>query len=323
MPAEARLMLLDRAAVEQLLPAQDAMDAVHEAFLLHGRDEGRNFPVVREQLATGGVFGIKSGDVPSQSLLGFKAAGFWPRNREVGGEPHQATILLIDPATGRPLCVIDGNIVTTLRTGAAGAIGLQSLARPDSRRATVFGTGVQATVQLAFALRVLPHLRHVRYVTHDRQPNAEFEARFRSDCTLEFTGDANGAVADSDVVITATPGQGALFAADAVRPGTHLNCVGSDTRGKRELPDGLLERARLVVDDREQALRLGELQWAPATHCDQLGDLLSGRATFARSPDDVTVFDMTGLSLQDLTTARLVYRRALDTGAGVQVPWPW
>jgi ornithine cyclodeaminase/alanine dehydrogenase-like protein (mu-crystallin family) len=85
--------------------------------------------------------------VPAQALLGFKAAGFWPANRRVGGEPHQATILLMDPATGRPLCVIDGNAVTTQRTGAAGALGLRQLARPDSRRLTVFGTGVQARVQ--------------------------------------------------------------------------------------------------------------------------------------------------------------------------------
>lgn len=116
-PAKATLLLLDKNVVEQLLTPDEVTVAVREAFLLHAQREGRVFPVVRERLSTGGVFGIKSGDVPSQSLLGFKAAGFWPRNRELGSEPHQATILLFDPATGRPLCVIDGNAITTVRTG--------------------------------------------------------------------------------------------------------------------------------------------------------------------------------------------------------------
>ena len=89
--AEATLLLLDKDAVEQLLAPAEVTQVVREAFLLHGRREGRVFPVVREKLASGGIFGIKSGDVPSQGLLGFKAAGFWPRNRELGGEPHQAT----------------------------------------------------------------------------------------------------------------------------------------------------------------------------------------------------------------------------------------
>ena len=151
MRAEATLLLLDKDAVEQLLTPGEVTQAVREAFVLHARREGRVFPVVREKLATGGVFGIKSGDVPSQGLLGFKAAGFWPDNRGLGGEPHQATILLFDPATGRPQCVIDGNAITTVRTGAAGGLGLATLARQDSKRLTVFGTGVQARSQLRFA----------------------------------------------------------------------------------------------------------------------------------------------------------------------------
>lgn len=109
MQSEACLLLVDKSAVEALLLPDDVTTAVREAFTLHSEGEGRVFPVVREALSTGGIFGIKSGDVQSQSLLGFKAAGFWRANRTLGGEPHQATIMLFDPATGRPVCVIDGN----------------------------------------------------------------------------------------------------------------------------------------------------------------------------------------------------------------------
>jgi ornithine cyclodeaminase len=125
------------------------------------------------------------------------------------------------------------------------------------------------------------------------------------------------------VVITATPGAGALFDLGAVRPGTHLNCVGADTNGKRELPDGLLQRVHLFVDDRAQASQIGETQWAPNTPCVELGDLLTKDAQFNRGRDDITVFDMTGLALQDLTVARMLYNCACESGLGNALAWPW
>jgi alanine dehydrogenase len=323
MRSEARLLLVDKGAVEALLLPDDVMAAVREAFSLHSEGEGRVFPVVREALSTGGIFGIKSGDVQSQGLLGFKAAGFWPANRTLGGEPHQATNLLFDPATGRPTCVIDGNAITTARTGAAGGLGLQLLARPESEAACVFGTGVQAQVQLRYALRLTPALRQVRYLTWNGEPDAAFEQAFSSLCTLAHARNADEAVAASDIVITATPGKGPLFDAAAVRPGTHINSVGADTRGKRELPEGLLQRVRLVVDDRQQARQIGESQWAPQLACEELGDLLTGKAVLQRAPGDITVFDMTGLALQDLTVARHIHRRALADGLGTSIAWPW
>ena len=289
MAQSAKLLLLDKNQVESLLKPDDVLAAVSDAFKLHSLGEGRVFPVVRERLPTGGVFGIKSGDVASQGLLGFKAAGFWANNRALGGEPHQATLLLFDQETGRPLCVIDGNQVTTLRTGAAGGLGLLQFARRDSTQLCVFGTGVQAQIQTRFALRLLPKLQTIRYASVDGQPDERFEAVIKAaiaasatDCTVSHVTDPDAAVAASDIVITATPGAGALFSLDAVRPGTHLNCVGADTAGKRELPAGLLARVRLFVDDATQAREIGETQWAKETPCTTLGDLLTGKACFDR-----------------------------------------
>ena len=323
MPSEAQLLLLAGPQVQPLLGRDEVAAAVREAFVLHSRGQGRVFPVVRERLATGGVFGIKSGDVEAQSLLGFKAAGFWPRNRDRGGEPHQATVMLFDPATGRPTCLIDGNAITTARTGAAGRLGLELLARPDSTSVCVFGTGVQARIQLELALDLLPGLAAVRYATSRGVPDPDFEAAFAGRCRPVHAPDADAAVAASDIVITATPGGGPLFSAAAVRPGTHVNAVGADTRGKRELPEGLLARARVFVDDREQSRRIGEGQWCDAPDATEIGDLLAAGAGLARSAQDITVFDMTGLALQDLTVARMLYRRAVDEGHGTPIPWPW
>lgn len=322
-PADAQLLLLDKHAVESLLLPADVLAATREAFVRHSQGEGRVFPLVRERLATGGVFGIKSGDVGAQSLLGFKAAGFWPGNLARGADAHQATIMLIDPATGRPTCLIDGNAVTTERTGAAGGLGLQ-LARQDSRTVCVFGTGVQAQAQLRYALRQLPGLRQVFYATASGGPKAAFEAMFAGGpCAISHAADVNAAVAQSDVVITATTGKGPLFELAALQPGTHINAVGSDTKGKRELPEGLLTGARVFVDDAAQSRSIGELQWAPDIACTEIGDVLSGKATFVRGAGDITVFDMTGIALQDLTVARLLEQRARLAGKGQSIAWPW
>ncbi|NVD70297.1 ornithine cyclodeaminase family protein [Duganella sp. BJB488] len=320
----AQLLLLDRYQAAALLRPDEVLASVRAAFLLHAVGEGRNFPLVREALPQG-VFGIKSGGVARMELLGMKAAGFWPGNRRYGADGHQATIMLFDPASGRPQCLIDGVAVTTERTAAAGALGLLALARPDSAALCVFGTGVQGGAQLDYALRALPGLRTVRYRTSDGRRDAKFEARFAQRCDIAPGGGADAMVADSDIVITATTGRGPLFSPQAVRPGTHLNCVGSDTRGKRELPAGLLARASVWVDDLTQALAIGELQWAPQTPGKEFGDLLAagGPARQGVAAGAVTIFDMTGIALQDLLVARMLQQRAVATGTGTSVAWPW
>lgn len=203
MPDNAELLLLDRDAVATLLTPEEVAKAVHESFVLHSARKGRVFPVVREALPGGGIFGIKSGDVPSSSLLGFKAAGFWPQNRAVAGEPHQATVALFDPATGRPLCIMDGNAITTARTAAAGELGLRALARPDSTSLCVFGPGVQGQAQLRAALRALRSVQHIWYVTFNGERDHAFERLFESECQITLARDPDVAVSESDVVITA------------------------------------------------------------------------------------------------------------------------
>ena len=323
MRSDAKLRLLDKHAVNELVVYSEVLDAVKQAFTLHTQALGKNFPVVREVLGEQDIFGIKTGYVQSRDLLGFKAAGFWPSNRHSGGDAHQATILLIDPHTGRPQCVIDGNAITTLRTSAAGALGISLLARPDSKRISVFGTGVQGRAQLGLALQVMPSLQQATYVTRSGRPNPEFEALFSCCCKVVHNADGDAAVADADIVITCTPGRGALFQASSVRPGTHLSCVGTDTIGKRELPVELLRNSTVFVDDCDQASRLGEMQWAPNLSSAEIGTLLTGSGCFVRKSDEITIFDMTGIALQDLILARTLFERAEGNNAGQLISWAW
>jgi ornithine cyclodeaminase len=181
---------------------------------------------------------------------------------------------------------------------------------------------VQARIQVTFALELVPTLRKVNYVTSNGAPNPGFENSFAGRCDISHAPDGDAAVAASDIVITATPSTTALFNLDAVQPGLHINCVGTDTKGKRELPPGLLVRGRLFVDDRVQARLIGESQWMPDRPCVEFGDLLCSKVQIKRESDDITIFDMTGLALQDLMVARGLQESAVARGVGHRIPWP-
>lgn len=316
------LVLLDAPTLERLLTPELAIRAVREAFRLHAARADRRFPVLREPLREG-VFGIKAGAVEGRGLLGFKAAGFWPDNGRWGADAHQATVILLDPRCGRPLAVLDGNRITAARTAAAGYWGIEALARRDARTLTVFGTGVQALVQVEFALRARPGIEEILYVSADRGRRPAFEAAVAAPGrTVRAEADADAAARGADIVITTTPSRAPLFAASALRAGTHVNAVGADTRGKRELPEGLLERASVFVDDLGQSRSLGELQWRPDAPASEIGEVLDGRRPGRECADSLTVLDLTGLGLQDLLTAHAALRAALASDQGRRVPWP-
>jgi len=322
-PVSNALLLIPAPDVLALLDRQATMDVVRQAFVQHSAGTGRVFPMIRESVGANAVFGIKAGDIAMSNVLGFKAAGFWPANAAVSRGAHQATIMLFDPATGRPVCLLDGNHVTTLRTGAAGAIGIDLFARQDIERVCVFGTGVQAQIHLEYAQQVRPSLRSVTYITPTGEPDAAFEAANTHRCRIQHAADADRAVGQADLVITATPSRTPLFSNGAVRAGTHINAVGADTVGKRELPEGLLPRASLFVDDARQSSTVGEGQWAPDCPATEIGAVIQRDIPYARAPDAITVFDMTGLALQDLVVAQMLFDRARETQRGMEIVWPW
>ncbi len=320
------LLVLNADDLKQLIEPQSVIAAVREAFELHSSEQGDTYPVVREPLGMGpapAVFGIKSGAIESQRLVGLKAAGFWNHNHSIGAPAHQATIVLIDSHTGRAQAVLDGNLITTARTGAAGYWGISLLAAQAAQRICVFGTGVQATVQLEYALRARPEASQVSYVSYNTLPDAAFEQHFSKLCELRHSTQANASVEAADIIITATPGRANLFDVAALRSGQHINAVGTDTRGKRELPQHALEQASHVwADDLTQSRELGECQWSPGIEVKEIGELLLKRHSYTRCAADRTVFDMTGLALQDICTAKMLVNMAQERGLGQRVAWP-
>jgi len=319
--------VLGSAELRSLLTLDVVVPAIEQAYVANSRGEAALYPVVREALPAGmGVFGIKSGRWPERDTLGLKAAGYWPGNGGRGLDNHQATVLLIDPATGVARALVDGNVITYIRTAAAGAIGARHLARSDARRAVVVGTGVQGDAQaraLAWWKPGLEILVHEPLDEPDRRRAVAFAARLTRDgIDCRAAGSLDEAILRADVVVTTTPSRQALIARAWLKAGTHINAMGADTRGKQEHEVETLRNARVVVDDWRQARELGECQHGiaaglfadapPAT----IGEVIAGTAPGRQGSDDLTLFDATGIALQDLAAAELAVRLAREHGLG-------
>ena len=258
-------------------------------------------------------FGIKSGDVASGTCLVSKPQASGRTNR-ARGEPHQATIALFDPYTGRPLCIMDGNAITTARTGAAGALGLQQLARPKHRdlRLWHWSTGDRAAQVCAEHAAPAMH-RPLR--EHFGEPNLDSRWHF---VTIAPSALPMTAMKLLPIATWSLPPHRWWRAVrrSSCPAGTHLTCVGTDTAGKA----GASARRAATCPYLRRRPRAGPhhrgCQWAPELPCTEIGGLLAGTAPFERSASDITVFDMTGTALQDLTVARFLYEHALAKGTG-------
>jgi len=319
--------VLSGADLAKLLTLSDVIPAIESAYLAAAQQAAQLYPVVREPLDTGGVFGIKSGYWPDQGSLGLKVAGYWPQNRERGLDNHQAMVVLVEPATGVPRAIIDGNFITAIRTSAAGAIGLKQLARTDVRTALIVGTGVQAEAQARALAWWQPGIEIMvsEPLDTDGQPMVQaFCARLegRGIC-CRVAGVLEEAAGAADVIVTTTPARKPVIHRDWLSPGVHVNAMGSDTAGKQEHQIDTLRDSLVIVDDWPQASRLGECQHAVAAglftdeqHPHSIGDIIAGKAPGRTSTSQMTLFDATGLALQDLAAAELAASLADQRQAG-------
>lgn len=196
------------------------------------------YPVIREPLrGSGGVFGIKSGYWPEKESLGLKVAGYWPHNRPKGMDNHQATVMLVEPATGVPRAIIDGNFITAIRTSAAGAIGLRYLAKPDACKVLVIGAGVQAEAQaraLDWWHRGIDISVFEPLDTGDQEMAAAFCVRLTDQgIACRPSGPLEAAARSAHVIVTTTPARVPVLRRDWLSPGVHVNAMGADTAGKQ------------------------------------------------------------------------------------------
>lgn len=290
----------------RLISHESAFKAVRKALIAAASADAKVFPAV---IAHGSdrrnTFSMKSGSTPE--LAGFKVGSFWPDNPSKGRPRHSSTVFLIDQDSGRIGAMIEALAVNAYRTAAADAVAAEALARPDSETLAIFGAGNQALFECCALARILP-LKRLHIVSRNGDKSKDFVSRLLSrDVKLEVqVSTAEEACRQADFIVTATPSRLPLFKAEWVRAGTHIAAMGSDAQGKQELPSELFERAKLFCDLPEQSIQIGEFQHVRDRIergefvLNAIGAVLEGRCSGRTARDDITVFDSSGIALQDL-----------------------
>jgi thiomorpholine-carboxylate dehydrogenase len=236
----------------------------------------------------------------ARDAMGAKLVSFYPVNEGGPLPTHMAIVILFDPATGEPLAVMDGRLITEMRTAAVSAAVTDALAAPESRVLALLGSGVQANAHLE-ALRQIRRFDDVR--VWSRTP--EHARRFAAEHGATSALDVESAVRGADVVVTATSAQEPLLRGAWLKPGAHVNAVGATRPNWRELDDDAMHHV-LVVDSREAALReSGDVILSKATIFAEAGELFAGTKPLPVA--ETTIFKSLGLAVEDLAAARLVY----------------
>ena len=309
-------LILTHADVADLLTMELAVPAVERAFLAHGSGEAEMPPKIYLPVERGD-FRAMPGSM--EGSAGLKWVNVHPENPSRHRLPAvMAVYILNDPETARPLAILDATLLTAFRTGAAGGVASKYLAKKHPRTIGFVGAGTQARA-LHAAHRIV--FGDFESVAADAIP--EVAERFAAEI-----GGRAGSIEDAagcDIVCTATPSRSPLVPAGAVRPGAHVNAMGADAPGKQELDPALLAKACVVVDDLVQATHSGEVNVPIATGAfsedriyASLGDIVAGKKP-GREGNEITVFDSTGLAVQDLALARVLYDEARRRGTGTAI----
>ena len=311
--------------IADLMSREAAFEAVEQVFAAMARKDAYNFPVIREAIGhEDALYGFKGGFDRSGNTLGLKAGGYWPHNLEKRGLiNHQSTVFLFDPDTGKASAMVGGNLLTALRTAAASSVSIKHLARPDAKVIGMVGAGHQATFQLRAALEQHEFDKVIGWNLHPEMlPNIE---KVATEAGLPFEALDLPGLREADVIITITSSFEPSLLAEHVSPGTHLACMGTDTKGKQEVEMALIEEATVFTDEVAQSISIGEAQHAIAAGAKvqdqviEIGAVINGTHPGRQSADEITLFDGTGVGLQDLAVASAVVDLAVRKGIAIEV----
>jgi alanine dehydrogenase len=314
--------LIKRSDVEKALTMKDCVDVVEKAFRLYGEEKVQMPPKAYLYFTEfSGDLRCMPGYIPELHAAGVKTVNVHPNNRKAGLPTVMATILLNDPKTGFPVAIIDGTHITNMRTGAAGGIAAKYLAKENCKKVAFVGAGIQAETQLAALMITKPMITEAAVVDLDKD-RAEAFAKLCKDkynLNASVVGNVHDACANADVINCTTAVRKPIVMKADVPKGAHINAIGADAEGKQELESAILKEARVVIDDWVQASHSGEINVSVHqnlfTHDDvaaELGKVIAGKMKIRQSDDDITVFDSTGLAIQDLVTAAHVYKKLVE-----------
>jgi len=319
-----QIRILSGADVRSAVDMPEAIRAMREAFI--ALSSGEADAPLRVALQTeGGVSLFMPAGMRSRGAAGAKVVSVNPGNAAMGLPVISAVVLALDPSTGRLLALMDGTWLTALRTGAAGGLAADLLARDDASVVAIFGAGVQARTQLQ-AVRCVRRIQEVRIVSLVRS-DAQAFADEVDDVTVRVVDDPAEALAGADIVVTATNSSVPVFDGSLVEPGTHVTGVGSYTLEMREVDSSLIRRARVFVDERKGAMAeagdiVGAIRDGDVTEeiiLAEIGEVAMGSHAGRVSLDDITFFKSVGNAVQDVAVASRVLEVAEADGLGTLV----
>jgi alanine dehydrogenase len=326
-----KLRVLSKQDVQQAVPMREAIEIVKDAFAQ--LSAGKAVVPLRTQLPVerhDGVTLFMPAYLSESDDLGVKIVSVFPGNLEMGLPTIFALVVVVEASTGRPVAVMDGTYLTALRTGAASGAATDLLARKDARVAAIFGAGVQGRTQLLAVCKV----RDIEKVwVYDVSPQAgekyaqEMAGKGRVPADLKVTSSPAEAARGADVICTATTSKTPVFADGDLKPGVHINAVGSFTPEMQEILGQTVARARLVVGSREGCLaETGDLiipirkGLITEDHIyAELGEIAAGIKPGRGSAEEITLFKSVGNAVQDVSVARAVLTQAEALGLGIEV----
>ncbi|MEO9611799.1 MAG: hypothetical protein ABJG86_00445 [Nitratireductor sp.] len=327
--ANRKTLILGRSEMIGLLSPAEYNQCVEQAYRMHG--EGRFYMdpkghIVLDRFA--GEWEAMPSYIEEPHAAACKWVSIREQNRERYNLPTVFSILIYtEPETGFPLAIVDGSYHTVMRTGSAGAVSAKWMARPDSKTLAIVGAGHMAEGALATGNEVFDW-SEVRVWSRSQATLDRFvrEQQPKYDgFTIRTSTDPEEVVRGADVIVTLTPARTPIIKADWVSPGTHIAAVGADKAGDQELEGTLLTKARIFVDDIRQCRTDGEinvpLSEGLITEADiagEIGEVVTGRKAGRTSDDEITIFDSTGIALQDSATVPLEYQRAMEKGVGIE-----
>lgn len=328
------MRFLSAADVKQAVTMPAAIDAVAAAFARlsagHAIVPLRSHIETPEREATSFFMPARIAGGPGEEALGLKVVSVFPHNmRDHAAPAIHALVTLLDPQSGRPLAVMDGTYLTALRTGAASGAATRLMARDDARTLTIFGAGAQALPQILAVLAVRP-ISNIWIVNRTRDRAAVLASQLRGEGytgDIRIAPDTAQALAETDVICTATSAAQPLFDDAQIRPGTHINAIGSYKSTMAEVPAKTVARSRLIVDQRAAAwAEAGDLVQARAAGlidesaiAGELGEVVASTVAGRSGGDEITLFKSVGNAVQDLAVATLALARAAELGLGVEV----
>jgi ornithine cyclodeaminase/alanine dehydrogenase-like protein (mu-crystallin family) len=293
------LLVLNEDQVRSVLRMESLIPAMEQALI--DFSSGRVVQPVRNSLSITGHAAFL-GVMPAVygEVMGAKLVTVYPKNTAAGLPSHQALIVLFRSSTGEPLAVMDGRLITEMRTAAVTAAATRLLAKPDARVLAILGSGVQARSHFD-ALRLVRRFEEVR--VWSRTP--EKARRFAAEIGARPVS-AEQAVRGADVVVTVTGSPGPILRGEWLERGALVNAVGAVGPKRRELDDEAMQKGAVVVDSREAALvESGDVLLSRASIHSELGELLAGAKP--KPPAGIIVFKSLGIAVEDLAAAKLVY----------------